>query len=254
VRAATLSRGPDQLAGCAVVVVAAPQVAFEPAEVAQLRGHLAAGGRAVLMLEPFAAHGLDGLLAEYGIRHRRALVLDDESHYWTDPGTPAVTRYSRHRITRSLAMTFYPGAAPLTPAPGARPAGLSITPLVQTSARSQAQPLDGGAPEDGVQTLMVLAARAPADGAAREAQLVVVGDGDAFTNSFFARFGNGALFLNTVSALAEQDSLIDIVPRTYEMRTVQLTNGQMQLAFLTSTVALPALLAMVGIVTWRRRR
>ncbi|HYH39962.1 MAG TPA: DUF4350 domain-containing protein [Azospirillum sp.] len=254
VRAATLSRGPDQLAGCAVVVVAAPQAAFEAAEAAQLREHLASGGRAIVMLEPFAAHGLDGLLAEYGVRHRRALVQDEESHYWTDAGTPAVTRYSRHRITRNLAMTFYPGAAPLTPASGARPAGLSITPLVQTSPRSGVQPLDGGAADEGVQTLMVLATRALGGEPKREAQLVVVGDGDAFTNSFFARFGNGALFLNAVSALAEQDSLIDIVPRTYEMRTVQLTNGQMQLAFLTSTVALPGLLAVVGLVTWRRRR
>ena len=257
VRAVSLSRGPGQLAGCAVVVVAAPQIAFEPAEAAQLIEHLAAGGRAVVMLEPFVAHGLDGVLAEYGIRHQRALVLDEDSHYWTDAGTPAVTRYSRHRITRNLAMSFYPGAAPLAPLPGARPAGLSLTPLVQTTARSRVEPLAGGAAgEDGAQTLMVLATKALAavEGRKREAQLVVVGDGDAFTNSFFARFGNGALFLNAVSALAEQENLIDIVPRTYEMRTVQLTNGQMQVAFLTSTVALPGLLAVVGLITWRRRR
>ncbi len=256
VQAVQLSRGPGQLAGCSVVVVAAPQVAFEAAEAEQLRAHLAGGGRAILLLEPLVAHGLDGLLEEYGIRHHRALVLDDESHYWTDPGTPAVTRYSRHRITRNLAMTFYPGAAALTPAPGARAAGLTLTPLVQTSARSRTQSVGGDAvAEDGAQTLMVLATRTMQDDdAARRAELVVVGDGDFATNSFFARFGNGTLFLNTVSALAEQENLIDIVPRVHTMRTVQLTNGQMQAAFLTSTVALPGALAVIGLIVWRRRR
>lgn len=257
VRAVQLSRGPGQLAGCTVAVVAAPQVPFEAAEAEQLRAWMAEGGRAVVLLEPFAAHGLDVVLADFGIRHQRALVLDEESHYWTDGGTPAVTRYSRHRITRNLAMTFYAGASPLTPAPGPRAAGVTLNPLVQTSARSRTQPLAGdAAPDTGAQTLMVMATRTlEGEGVTpRQAQLAVVGDGDFATNSFFGRFGNGTLFLNTVSALAEQDNLIDIVPRNYEMRTVQLTNGQMQAAFLTSTVVLPGLVAALGIVAWRRRR
>lgn len=254
VRPVLISRGPEQLAGCAVLVVAAPQSRFEGAETEQIRRYLADGGRALMMLEPFADHGLDAVLAEYGIRHQRALVQDDDSHYWTDAGTPAVTRYSRHRITRNLAMSFYAGAAPLTPIPGPRIPGLSLTPLVQTSAATRTQPLDGSTGESGVQTLMVLATRALREAPGRETQLAVIGDGDLVTNSFFARFGNGALFLNTIGALADQDNLIDIVPRTYDMKTVQLTNGQMQFAFLTSTVALPGLAAIIGVILWRRRR
>jgi len=249
-----ISRGPKQLAPCQVLVIAGPQSRFETSEAEQIRQFLAQGGRALMMLEPFADHGLTDILAEYGIRHHRALVQDDETHYWTDAGTPAITRYSRHRITRNLAMTFYAGAAPLSPLPGPRIAGLSLTPLVQTSAAAQTRPLDGSTGEQGVQTLMVLATKIQPGASGRETQLAVIGDADLATNSFFARFGNGALFLNTISALADQETLIDIQPRTYELKTVQLTNGQMQIAFVTSTIALPAVLAAIGVVLWRRRR
>ena len=47
---------------------------------------------------------------------------------------------------------------------------------------------------------------------AGEVELLLVGDGDFASNSFFHILGNGALFLNGVSYLAEQEQLIDITP------------------------------------------
>ena len=94
-----------------------------------------------------------------------------------------------------------------------------------------------------------------AAGEERRAELVLVGDVDFATNSFFHVLGNGALFLNAVSYLADQQRLIDITPRQYEMPRVQLTNGQMRATFLLSTVVLPlAALALSVFVWWRRRR
>ncbi|HSE02649.1 MAG TPA: Gldg family protein, partial [Methylomirabilota bacterium] len=48
-----LLRSPDALAGCAVLVVAGPKVPLLPAEIAAVRAHLAGGGRALFMLDPF---------------------------------------------------------------------------------------------------------------------------------------------------------------------------------------------------------
>jgi ABC-type uncharacterized transport system involved in gliding motility auxiliary subunit len=104
---------------------------------------------------------------------------------------------------------------------------------------------------------MVLATRnaqaAGADGSARPA-LLVAGDSDFATNRHFATLGNGALFTNAVSLLAGEDALLTIRPRHYESRKVELTNRQMRAVFWTSTVALPLLALMAGVLIWWRRR
>jgi len=64
--------------------------------------------------------------------------------------------------------------------------------------------------------------------------------------------GNGALFLNGISYLAEQDRLLDITPRNYELPRLQMTNGQMRATFVLSTLVLPAL--ALGLALWLRWR
>jgi ABC-type uncharacterized transport system involved in gliding motility auxiliary subunit len=256
VRVVSLVTGPNLLAGCTVVVVAGPQQAFVAAEVAQLQAYAAAGGRLIALVDPFVDSALAPLFADFGLKLEPRLVLDDQNHYWTDPATPAVSTYPRHKITRNLPLTFFPGAAPLAPLPGKRGGEVRLTPLVQTgdAARSEPIPPATGKADTGLQTLAVLASK-KLDAADKRAELVLVGDVDFATNSFFHVLGNGALFLNAVSYLADQQRLIDITPRQYELPRVQLTNGQMRATFLLSTVLLPlSALALSVFVWWRRRR
>ena len=256
VRVVSLVAGPNALAGCTVVVIAGPQQAFVAAEVTQLQAYAAGGGRLIALVDPFVDSGLAALFADFGVKLERRLVLDDKSHYWTDPATPAVSSYPRHKITRNLPLTFFPGAASLAPLPGKRGGEVRLTPLVQTGdeARSEPIPPATGKPDIGLQTLAVLSSK-KLDAADKRAELVLVGDVDFATNSFFHVLGNGALFLNAVSYLADQQRLIDITPRQYELPRVQLTNGQMRATFLLSTVLLPlSALALSVFVWWRRRR
>ena len=131
-----------------------------------------------------------------------------------------------------------------------------LTPLVQTSDTARSEPIapDTGQPDTGLQTLAVLATK-KLGAADQRAELVLVGDVDFATNSFFHVLGNGALFLNAMSYLADQQRLIDITPRQYEMPRVQLTNTQMRATFLLSAVLLPVgALALSVLIWWRRRR
>lgn len=260
VRSVSLVGGAHALAGCSVVVIAAPQQAFEKAEVELLRAWSLAGGRLIALVDPFVASGLDPLFAEFGVRLEHRLVLDDERHYWTDPATPAVTSYPRHKITRNLPLTFFPGAASLVPQPIAG-VDIRVVPLVQTSEGARSESIGAaGKPDAGMQTLAVLATRQPASDAGttstdRRAELFLVGDGDFASNSFFHILGNGALLLNAVSYLAEQEQLIDITPRHYEIPRVQMTNTQMRATFVLSTLVMPAVaLGLAFLAWWRRRR
>lgn len=258
VRALALTRGPDELKGCSVVVIAGPQQGFEAGEVEQLRRWALAGGRLLALVDPFVATGLGPLFAEFRMQVEPKRVLDPKSHYWTDDATPAVSSYPRHKITRKLPLTFYPGAASLAPLAvrGAAGSGVEVklTPLVQSSEAASAVALDGSAApgDEGAQTLAALGTRQLPGGG--RAELILFGDGDFATNSFFHVLGNGALFLNAVSHLAEQDRLLDITPRNYEVPRVQMTNTQMRATFVLSTVVMPALALALSLVAWWRRR
>jgi ABC-type uncharacterized transport system involved in gliding motility auxiliary subunit len=85
-------------------------------------------------------------------------------------------------------------------------------------------------------------------------RLVVVGDSDFATNSFFHILGNGKLFLNTINFLAEQENLIGIQPRSFDAPRVNLTNRQMKGTVFLSVILIPGLLALVGVAVWWRQR
>jgi hypothetical protein len=245
--------GPRALEGCAVVVVASPTLRFEADEVEALGDFLERGGSALLLLEPGVDAGLGSVLREFGIRATARGVRDPSRHYWTDSATPAVSRYPRHRITRGLALTFFPGAGALEPEPSGVPPDVVAAPLLETSERATLVDAPGAA---GRRTLMVYAVRTKSRGRADEStsRLAVIGDGDFATNSFFAVLGNRDLLLNTIHTLAEVERLIGIAARTYALPRVELTAAQMRTSFAISTLLLPGMALVAGAWMWRKRR
>ena len=274
-----LPRSADALAHCGVLVVAGPKSALLPAEVAAVRGYLSAGGNAMFMLDPFVATGLEPVMREIGVMLDNTIVIDPASHFWADPSSPAVTDYNRHQVTRDLPLTFFPGARSLSPTPERVP-GISIVPLVNTSKSSYGETspdraeFDKGKDLPGPTTLMVIVTRRIADqgraarrdgspspaasadqpAAEHRSRVVIAGDSDFATNSFFHIMGNGNLFLNSVNYLAAQENLIGVEPRTFDIPRVNLTNRQMKGTVFLSIVLVPALLAVVGAAVWWKQR
>jgi ABC-type uncharacterized transport system involved in gliding motility auxiliary subunit len=280
------SVGGDALSHCALLVVAGPKLELLPMEVAAIRAFLAAGGNAFFMLDPFVPTGLEPVLLEYGIIVDNDIVIDEASHFWADPSSPAVTDYNYHQIARDLPLTFFPGARSLSPASERIP-GVNVIPLANSSKQSfgetdsQRAGFDKGKDLPGPTTLMVVASRRPAaaddplyrsaeeqlsgstksvakerphNPATGRSRIAVVGDSDFATNSFFHIMGNGNLFLNTVNYLTARENLIGIEPRTYELPRVNLTNRQMKGTFFLSVILIPALLAVIGTAVWWKQR
>ena len=253
------------LAACGVLVVAGPKIALLPAEVQAVSEYLERGGNALVMLDPFVTTGLEPVIRRFGIVVDDDIVIDEASHFWADVSAPAVSDYNRHQITRELPLTFFPGARSLSPT-AERVPGTSVVPLINSSRNSWGQTnkervaFVKGRDAAGPMTLMVTALRRSAaeDEAAPagrgRSRIVVVGDSNFATNSFFHIMGNGRLFLNAVNYLAAQENLIGLEPRTAELPTVNLTNRQMKATFFASVLLIPAALGVIGTAVWWKQQ
>jgi ABC-type uncharacterized transport system involved in gliding motility auxiliary subunit len=284
----TRSGAAGVLPSCALLVVAGPKLALLPMEVEAIREFLAAGGNGFFLLDPFVRTGLESILPEYGINLDDDIVIDEASHFWADPSSPAVTDYNYHQATRELPLTFFPGARSLSPT-SSRVPGTNVIPLANSSKQSfgetdpQRARFDKGTDSPGPATLMAIASRRPTSAgsealyretpgktadsataagkkskpsvpATARSRIAVVGDSDFATNSFFHIMGNGKLFLNTVNYLASKENLIGLEPRSLDPPRVNLTNRQMKGTFFLAVILIPALLAAVGFAVWWKQR
>ncbi|HJM61938.1 MAG TPA: GldG family protein [Alphaproteobacteria bacterium] len=276
-----LQAGLAALDGCAVLIVAGPKTELLSREVEDLRTFMAEGGNAFLMVDPFVDTGLGRLLRDYGVVLDDTMVIDPAHHFAADPSSPAVTDYNNHQVTRALPLSFFPGARSLSP--GRRVAGTSVTPVINSSANSFGETsIDRAERNDkadipGPLTIMVAINKRPttqeeqdvvANLERREAhenasplriangrsRMVVIGDSDFATNSFFHILGNGNLFLNTVNYLAAQENLIGIEPHTRELPEINFTNRQMKATFFLAVFLFPLLLGLIGTAIWWRQR
>ncbi len=277
----SLMNSGSDLSRCAVLIVAGPQSALLDVEVKAIDAFLDNGGKAMFMIDPFVKTGLEPVIAKFGIVLTDDMVIDPASHFWADPSTPAISDYNPHEITSKLPQTFFPGARSLSPTSSPVP-GVSVRQLVNTSKKSFSNPdrmkveFVEGKTRGGPLTLMATARINPqvvesAETLMRrlrgeeveaakpvverkESRIVVVGDSDFATNSFYHLVGNGTLFMNAVNFLAARDNLIGLKPRTYDLPIVNMTNTQMKATFVLSIILIPLLMAALGVAVWWRRR
>jgi hypothetical protein len=250
---ATAGRVPPE---CAALVDVNPRTPYTPDEAGALRAYLGAGGSVLLFLDLDFAVGreLGALLGEAGVRVGEGVVVDPLDHYFTDEQMVAVARYGPHAITRDLALSFYPGVRPLEV--GGAP-GVETTVLFSSSAQSVVRPL-GPAPAapPTARGARVLAAAAEGRlrGAAAPFRLVVVGDADFASNSFFPYMANSDVVLAMLAWLAREERAPTMRPPVEVLPRVVLTERQVRGIFVSTAVVMPALVAGAGVFVWWRRR
>lgn len=85
-------------------------------------------------------------------------------------------------------------------------------------------------------------------------RVVVAGSSQFAANRFFKLQGNGDLFLNTVSWLAEDENLIAIRPKSQKAQPVVLTANQSLVSFMVPVVIIPLVWIIAGICVFLYRR
>ncbi len=251
-------------ADCAVLIIAGPRTPFLPIEIDAVRTYLEGGGAVLALLDPLYVSGLEGLLGEWGIVLGDDFVIDTSgigSLFGLDFTTPVSVSYGEHPITRKHrgVMTFYQlGRSVQFDASAAE--GLTGAELALTSEAGWAETdlsvlrgegdntvkLDEGVDRPGPVALGAAATR----GGGR---LVVFGDSDFATNQYFDYQGNGDLVLNSLSWLAEDESLISIRPREAGYNPIALTESQGEWVFWISVVIYPLAIALVGMLVVSRK-
>ncbi len=261
-------------AGADVVVVAGPQLAFLAPELSALDQHLAAGGRALLLLDPVLPGpgapppdlGFRGLTEKYGLALGDDIVIDP-SNALAQMGAEVVLadHYGDSPIVSSLSTEKLPVIFQLARSvtkSGKAPEGMSATMLVETSpdgwgerglndlsTELKKDPTDAAGP------VSLAVAVGPTDAKAEKAaRLVAVGNSRFAVNGALANGANGIFFANAVHWLAGSEKQMGIPPKTPEQSSLTLSESQLRRVAIGSIVGLPVIAILLGLWVWYRRR
>jgi len=257
----------------AVVVIGGPQRPYTEEERAALDAYLARGGRLFALVDPLVKTDLEPLLAKWGMVLSNDLILDPASSLGgvvpiVNPGT-----YPPHPITRQFNLgTFFPLSRSVNFDP-AKEATLKFEPILKSGQgtwlttkvegdleidpkRDKQGPITFGAvvhfKDEPVPTETGDGGKAV--DVSKKMRLVVIGDADFATNGVVRSAGNGDLFQNVVSWLAEEGDLVSIRQQEAQNSTLLMSAAQHRFNFYTSVLILPLSILTFGLTVWRRRR
>jgi ABC-type uncharacterized transport system involved in gliding motility auxiliary subunit len=248
---------------CSILIVDGPQKAPFQTELDTIQAYLERGGKALFMIDP-EIEGFTGFLDKWGVTLGNDVVLDVSGMgqlFGMGPWVPLVSSYESHPIVQKFkVMTFFPYSRSVTPKASPE-GGIAVQSLIKTTSNGWAETdlrnpraqFDKGRDTQGPVTVAAVVTR---ETEGRKTRLVVFGDSDFANNSYFKSQGNGDLFLNTVSWLAEEEDLISIRAKQPEDRRVSLNAGQTSMVMYTTVILMPlaAMLAGIWIYIKRERR
>lgn len=255
-----------------VLVLAGPTTEPFAQELQFLTDFLNNGGGLLVMIDPDPAPSLESFLKPWGVTADNDVILDVSGAgrmMGAGPTIPLVLRYENHKITdRFRSMTFFPLARSIEPSKESV-AGVTVETLFRSNENSWGETnlkdfrnskADFNDKEDLKGPLSMAVAvtkevRPASDrGPAAKARLVVVGNSSFPINAYFPSQGNGNLFLNMVSWLAQDEDLISIRPKSPEDRRIILSQSQQSMLRLVTVIVIPGIVLVAGIIVWTRRR
>ncbi len=258
------------------VMVAGPKFAFPAPSVAALQAYLGKPGRLLLLLDPGAPTGLEGILAEQGVVVDADKIFRKVAMLTSGGLTQGVneetvgTRFSGHpaiRWVENVGGSLRFGASrsiTIKPVVVANPVKAEM--LVETSDRYWAKswPLAGGKKSDFVEgddrkgPFVVAAAvdgSVPGDKGKESPALraVVVGSASAFANQNISPL-EVDFMVNAVQWVLGRSDALGISPKTPKDFSVSLDDGQQRVIMLSTLLGIPAVTGILGFLVWWRRR
>jgi ABC-type uncharacterized transport system involved in gliding motility auxiliary subunit len=252
-----------------VLILAGPKAELFPQELQLISEFLSNGACSLFVLvDPPPAPSLDSFLKSWGIQADKDIVLDNSNEGRMMGSTiPIVRSYENHKITENFKLTtVFPLTRSIQPEKTI-PAGIKVETLFKSNSRSWGETdlKNGEASFDpsqdfkGPLSLAVAATKeikpSSDKSAAIKTRIVATGTSAFAMNAFFGAGGNGNLFLNIVSWLAQDEDLISIRPKPPEDRRILLSQSQLAALRMITIFVIPLIAVIIGIaVVWSRRR
>ena len=261
----------------AVLVIAGPEKDLSDEEFAAINEYVINGGRILALFDPNVGENFNLLLVQFGFTISQKKISDAVSNVAGQMLTPMLQKANGQFSTSNqigvgiadqVAVTFFPEAGAIIQM--ADPA--DMPPHIQFDTFGITTPVswledDPENPEfstgermgpfavAGVIEASGHIAESPAIAASRiPSRTVVFGDSDFVTNKYFNSSDNSDLFLNSVNWLADDYELISIRPKLIAYRELVVNSRERDFIKWSSWVFPPALMIILGIFVWWRRR
>lgn len=246
---------------CAVLIIAAPQSNLTDDELDIINSYLNGGGQMLIMTNPGSPSSLGELVAPWGVAIDEGTIIDLASSVSPYQDMPLVPEDRNYFLLPSV---YFPGATAIV-ALESVPDTVAMTALAYTDASSwldkdftadEEAVFDSETEQMGALAIGVLIMGVPPDDLTGEkvTRLVIIGDSDFASDEHFESANNGDLFLNSVSWLAEETSLISIRQNVQPFRRLVVTTGQESFITYSSIGLLPLLVLLAGVAVWWWRR
>lgn len=256
------------------LMILAPQAKLAAVEIERIRRYLGRGGRVFICLEVQQDSGLEGLLAEWGVKVGDDLVMASDARTWQGSKTAFTTSdFGAHDITMPLAnfVVLFNQARSVTPALALSPK-VQVTTLVQTSEGSygetdlalvvsERRTLNN--PEEDLQGPLSVAVAveeaispeaSSAGGERKAARLVVFGDVDIFANQLVTLpYKNLDLCRNSLNWLMDRSELIAIEGRPEVQHLMVVDAAGKRAVFWLLVVGMPSAVLLMGGLVWAVR-
>ena len=247
---------------------------FFPNEIKTLSAYLNSGGRAVIALDTVLnkkealSKEFHDLLIPWGIDIKEGLIVDPETRKMgVDASLVMINTYNpRHPITKdSVQPSYFPFVRPVDFTPQA-PAGFKIFPLAKTNEQAWAETdlnsfikgkaeYNVGADIKGPLSIAVAASgKMSNSNAAHRTRVVVFGSSQFVDNQYSRIGGNLDFFMNSVSWILEDESLISIRTKEDDNGRVELSQKAGTLIFWLTVVIFPIAVGLFGVLIWLQRK
>jgi ABC-type uncharacterized transport system involved in gliding motility auxiliary subunit len=258
------------------VMVAGPKFQFSAPAVAALQAYLGKPGRLLLLLDPGAPTGLEGILAEQGVVvdadkiFRKVAVLSTAGLTQGLNEETVGTRFSGHPAIQWIesvggSLRFGPSRSiTIKPVVAASPVKSEM--LVETSDRYWAKPwplaagkksdfVDGEDRKGPFAVAAVVDGSVPGDKGKESPALraVVVGSASAFANQNISPL-EVDFMVNSIQWVLGRSESLGISPKTPKDFSVSLDDGQQRVIMLGTLLGIPAITGILGLLVWWRRR
>jgi hypothetical protein len=255
---------------CSILIVAGPQTAFASEELPKIEAYLNNGGRALVLFSVLGIErktGLEGLLSNWGVDVRKAIVADRLN---SSSGQDLITEFfGTHAISAPLLGSrlhmVYPRALGKANRGGHRTDAPNVSELVSTSPQAAiVTDIRDGVPYPSPTdmrtnvTIAVAVEKGKLQGLTADrgtTRAVVVGDSIFWNNNMLDSLANRDFASLTINWLLDRSQLLgSLGPRPIPQFRLVMTEKQMTSVRWILLFGMPGCVILLGSVVWVRRR